>query len=373
MASISKRGKTWQYAISNYVEGKSRPIRKSGFKTKKEAEIAAAEMELFLKGGGQIDKNKTPFSDYFESWYTIYKTGKVDANTLKHYVYTFNLIKKHFKDTPINDIDRRQYQEFINDIGSTRSKHYVSKVHTQIKACIADAIEDKLLTNDFTRKTKVSGQAQKKKRNEMYFNYQEYKTFLNAVTSRLQDDDAYYAILVALATGMRFSEIIGLTVSDFDFINNKVNINKTWNYFTGRDFGFAGLKNDSSERKIKVDDMTMQHMKEYIERMTPNEYDLLFFKASSKHKCINNTQINRIIRELSKELKIKAINFHGLRHTHASTLLYQKASIYYVSERLGHKDINTTLREYTHVMKELRENDERTTVDIMKDLYKNDV
>ena len=49
---------------------------------------------------------------------------------------------------------------------------------------------------------------------------------------------------------------------------------------------------------------------------------------------------------------------HGLRHTHASVLLYKKISLYYVSERLGHGDIQTTLKEYTHVLSELRIEDQ---------------
>lgn len=59
---------------------------------------------------------------------------------------------------------------------------------------------------------------------------------------------------------------------------------------------------------------------------------------------------------------------HGLRHTHASVLLYKKVSIYYVSERLGHSDIETTLKEYTHVIKELRVEDERGTMKTFEEM-----
>lgn len=58
------------------------------------------------------------------------------------------------------------------------------------------------------------------------------------------------------------------------------------------------------------------------------------------------------------------ISIHGLRHTHASVSLYKKVSIYYVSERLGHSDIETTMNEYSHVLKEIREDDEQIVVNI---------
>lgn len=49
-------------------------------------------------------------------------------------------------------------------------------------------------------------------------------------------------------------------------------------------------------------------------------------------------------------LDIEPISVHEIRHTHASVLLYKKESIHYVSERLGHSDIETTLKEATHVL-----------------------
>ncbi len=65
------------------------------------------------------------------------------------------------------------------------------------------------------------------------------------------------------------------------------------------------------------------------------------------------------MKKLLDELKIHSITVHGLRHTHGSISLYKKASIHYVSERLGHGDFETTLKVYTHVLKELRIEDEQ--------------
>ena len=75
MASISKRGKVWQYAVSNYVDGKSRPIRKSGFRTKKEAEIAAAEMEAKLRKNPAIVTKDIPFREYFKEFIEVHKAN----------------------------------------------------------------------------------------------------------------------------------------------------------------------------------------------------------------------------------------------------------------------------------------------------------
>ncbi|WP_236611107.1 tyrosine-type recombinase/integrase [Halalkalibacterium ligniniphilum] len=112
----------------------------------------------------------------------------------------------------------------------------------------------------------------------------------------------------------------------------------------------------------------MNHFKKLFESTPNNIHKLVFFSPSSKYKVISNTAANKLLRKVLTELKIEPITIHGLRHTHASVLLYKKVSIYYVSERLGHGDIETTLKEYTHVIKELREEDERGTMKTFEDM-----
>lgn len=370
MASIKKTtdGK-YMIAVSNYVDGKSRPIRRKGFRTIKEAQLAAAEIELRLKNGIAFHKDKTPFYDYFNNWVDLYKKDKITAMTLKHYTYTANLIKEHFKDKFITDIDRKDYQAFLNHIGSNRAKETVAKVNTHIRSCVEDAIEDKVIDADFTRKTELVWKVEAKKADEKYLNQLDYETLLNAVIERLERSKVYYILLLGLTTGMRFGEIVGLTVRDFDFVNNKINITKTWGYKPGGDFGFGSLKNDASERKIKMDKTTMNYMKQYIDQMQPNDYDLLFYSDESKYGCISNSAANDSLRDITHHLRLDRITMHSLRHTHASSLLFKKASIYYVSERLGHKNINTTLNEYTHVMRELREADEQLSMALLENMY----
>lgn len=371
MASVTKRGIVWQYAVSNYVDGKSRPIRKSGFRTKKEAEIAAAEVELGLRNGVVFHGDKTPFNDYFDKWVKLYKKDKISIMTMKHYTYTSNLIKGFFNDKYITQIDRKEYQAFLNHIGSTRAKETVAKVNTHIKSCVADALEDKIISADFTRKTELTWKVEAKKEEEKYLNYEEYEMLLNGVVSRLSVSNVYYILLIALTSGMRFGEIVGLTSKDIDFVNNKINVDKTWGYKPGGTFGFGPTKNKQSTRKIKIDKVTMGYLKNYIDNMKVNEFDLLFYSEVSKHKCISNSAANDVLRNVTHDLKLDRITMHALRHTHASSLLYKKASVYYVSERLGHQDIETTLKEYTHVLKELREEDERLSTSILENMYEN--
>ncbi|GAA0427383.1 hypothetical protein GCM10008934_16470 [Virgibacillus salarius] len=119
MASIQKRGKTYQYTISRTVNGKSKPIRKGGFRTKKEARIAANELEAQLNKGILPHLKPIAFNEYFDKWFHLYKKH-VTQTTFKHYEYTLNAIENHFYDKAIQDITKHDYQEFINTFGSNK-------------------------------------------------------------------------------------------------------------------------------------------------------------------------------------------------------------------------------------------------------------
>ncbi|MFG3613322.1 tyrosine-type recombinase/integrase [Rummeliibacillus stabekisii] len=362
MSSITKRGKTYQYTVSRMENGKSKPIRKGGFRTKKEAQIAAAEIEAKLAKGVSPVLKKIPFDEYFKNWIELYKKPNISSTTLKHYEYSLWAVKEYFLDTPIQNIIRDDYQSFLNWFGTNRAKETVTKVHGHIKSCVKDAIEDQLIQIDFTRKTNPTWTVKAKKTDEKHLDYYESKRLLKSIRRKVDEGLGYSLLLLSLTSGMRFGELVGLTRKDFNFANNTIDINKTWGYKKNSNEGFGETKNDQSIRTIKMDQLTMNHFKELFKRTPTNTHQLVFYSPSSKYKVISNTNANKLLKKLLDDLNIAPITVHGLRHTHASVLLYQKASIHYISERLGHCDIETTLKEYTHVLKELRLEDEQLAI-----------
>ena len=117
-----------------------------------------------------------------------------------------------------------------------------------------------------------------------------------------------------------------------------------------------------------MDKRTMYYFKKLRLKTKTNRYNLVFYSNQSEYKCISNTALNKELRKITNYYRIPQISIHGLRHTHASILLYQKVSIYYVSERLGHETIDTTLKHYAHLINEYRQRDEAKTTQIFKDL-----
>ncbi|MBS4221861.1 tyrosine-type recombinase/integrase [Lederbergia citrea] len=374
MASIRKRvGKrrtSYEYTVSNMVNGESKPIKKGGFRTKKEAEIAAAEVEVQLAKGlaPATAARKIPFEQYFKEWIDIYKQPTVSPTTLNHYEYSLKAVKEHFSGIPIQSIKRPEYQKFLNWFGANKAKETVDKVHRHIRSCIQDAMEEQIIQIDFTRKTTPTWNVPAKKSIDKHLNFDESEQLLKALWSRVDKGQAYSLLILILTSGMRFGEAVGLTRKDFDFKNSTITINKTWGYKKDSPSGFGLTKNEQSNRIIKMDKKTMNYFQELFNNTPSNIHDLVFFSPESKYKVISNTNTNKLLKKLLSELNIEPITVHGLRHTHASVLIYLKASIHYVSERLGHSDIETTLKEYTHVLKELRLQDEQLTMDIFESM-----
>jgi integrase len=72
---------------------------------------------------------------------------------------------------------------------------------------------------------------------------------------------------------------------------------------------------------------------------------------------VYNSTVNNILARHCKQLGIPIISIHGLRHTHASLLLFAGVSMASVARRLGHSSMTTTQKTYLHIIHELENQD----------------
>ena len=357
MASFQKRGKKWQYTISH----KSGPIRKGGFLTKREAQAAAAVIEAEMQKGIVPQLRKTPFAEYYFNWVKLYKKEIADI-TLKRYFDTHRAILKYFGDRSIQDIKRPDYQAFLNEYGSKLSKESTRKVHVHCRQCVLDAVDEGFALSDFTRKAVIAGHTNVKRPEDKHLDYQESQMLMAELQVRMKKSKSlvYHFLMLALVTGMRYSELAALKRSKFNFKNDIVRINESWDSNKGK---AKPVKTKRSNRLVKVDRPTMNDFETLFEETPPHISGLVFYSPHGKNQVLTNEAVNKTLKKLLKELGLKEITLHGLRHTHCSVLLYQRATPLYVSERMGHASVDTTMRFYSHVIEELREEDTQIAVD----------
>jgi integrase len=103
-------------------------------------------------------------------------------------------------------------------------------------------------------------------------------------------------------------------------------------------------------RKIQLDWQTVIQFSQLTKELSEDKP--IFVRS----KVYNDT-INHYLERLCKKSGIPIISVHGLRHTHASLLLYAGVSIASVARRLGHSNMNTTQQTYLHIIQELENQD----------------
>lgn len=293
-------------------------------------------------------KTDTLFHEYYCQWLVIYKEGSVRGVTMQKYHLTAEWVKKLIPDVKLCDFDRITYQQLINDYAETHERQTTMDFHHQLKGAILDAVDDGLIARDPTRKVIIKGKSPNDKKKKYLSRYELQKLLTSLdLNSGLNMD---WLILLIAKTGMRFSEAIAVTPMDFDFTHQTLSVNKTWDY--KGEGGFQPTKNKSSVRKIRLDWQTVGQFYAIVREL--NDTAPIFV---SKEKKIYNSTLNDVLERHCKAVGIPTISVHGLRHTHASLLLFDGVSIASVAQRLGHSSINTTQKTYLHIIRELENKD----------------
>lgn len=352
MASFKKLKTGWQYRISYKDGDKYRTKSGNGFRTKKEAEIAARKVEDKISKGERINYNPV-FVSYMKEWYKVFKKGRYSSRNDKAIENAIRVASLFFKDTKIKDIDRYKYQEFINWYAEDHAYATVKKIHTYTKACLQDAFNDKVISTDPTYKVTVKGNKITKDEKLKFLNASETEKLIAEVNNGLKPTwESRYVILIALATGMRFSELLALTWEDIDFSDGTIRINKSFDHVVTKQI--KETKTPSSIRTIAVDSTTLLLIKKY-KIANQKRHPIYLFIDGIGNPTISNTGCNKALRKACERSGIKTVTMHALRHTHCSLLIYKGFNIKYISKRLGHSDISITYSVYGHIIDEMED------------------
>ena len=251
------------------------------------------------------------FCDYYKQWINVYKDGAIRKVTLNKYYMTHSWLVKLVPELKLCDINRNTYQQIINDYALYHERQTTMDFHHQLKGAILDAVDEGLIDRDPTRKAIIKGKQPSPKKIK-YLNQFELHTLLTHLNLGSEINWDWFILLVA-KTGMRFSEALALTPSDFDFSHQVLSVSKTWDY--KENGGFLPTKNKSSVRKIQIDWQTVIQFSELLKGLPEDEP--IF--ANGK---IYNSTVNDILARHCQKTGIPVISIHGLRHTHASLLLF---------------------------------------------------
>lgn len=166
------------------------------------------------------------------------------------------------------------------------------------------------------------------------FNLEEIKKLIESAPSlRLK---AFLA--VAFFTGLRTGEQLALFWSDIDFKNKKISIDKSLN-LSGE---ITSPKNKPSIREVDLLEPVEKILKE-LKASEPASKKMIFLSIPKRTQ-----EFQKAFKQLLKALNLKERKLYTTRHTFASLMLSQGEEAMWVSKTLGHKDLNTTYKTYSH-------------------------
>ena len=346
MASIVKRGKSYRAQVSLYKHGQHRKLTQT-FKAKKEAKLWALEMELAKGEGKELAYRTTSFADFFENWIYLVKVNDVKETTFQNYVRTLGVIRNLFGDIQLKDLNDIVVQKKIDEYAKTHSRKTTHEVLLKIKTAVRDAYARGYIANDFTSLVKTRG-VNPPKRNKA-LSITNFRKLRNYVLNHPKDE-FNLLVLLALETGMRRGELLAIKPESLYEYGIKVR------HSISPTSDDTSLKTQNAKRDVSIN----KEVYELIRQVPVKDNGYIF----------NNRTFNQSARlaQILKKLNIPRTTFHGLRDTHASFLFSQDIDIAYVSQRLGHVNIQTTQNYYLELMPEKKHQQDADALNLLSAL-----
>lgn len=360
MAKYKKRP-DGRYATSTIVsyDENGKPKRKTIYgRTILELDKKVADFKSLQNKGIVIDDQNMTLAQWAKKWLELYKTDKA-YNTYQMYLKTIeNHIIPTLGSVRLNSLKKHQIQELLNTTVQAGHHRTAELIKLTIKQIMEQALIEEYVYKDITCGLSLP----KKTKSEKRALTENEKTLIQK--AELNDKERAFIDLLYY-TGVRRGEALALMVSDIDFVNKKIKINKNLVLKDGKSEIKPSPKTDAGNRIIPIPALLMSSLKNYIRNIntmylfTQKDGDIMSRSSFRRFwdNILNKLNIaaggTKIRRNNSniKPLKLIAddITPHLFRHTYATNLYYANVDVKTAQYLLGHANIKMTLDIYMHL------------------------
>lgn len=315
--------------------------------------------------------SKSPTMGEFSKHYLETMEYILSPTTLQFYRRNITeYILPLFGEMALEDITTNKVQEYITYLlrkrpktrgveqnQSNMSPSTVRRYLTVLKSILKQAVKQGIIEINPASSERLTLPKQPKPKIDI-FTRQEAAELLAALESEPLQFQAL--IQLAIYTGARRGELVGLRFSDFDYDNHKLTIERAAYKLKGEPPATKPPK-DYESRTISINPtctnlvQLLQQEKRQIKQDIGSKWagsDWLFTKWNGE--LMNPHTPTAQFAKFLKKNNLKHRKFHALRHTSATLLLYSGINIKQVQSRLGHNDIETT-NKYLHYIEEADE------------------
>lgn len=379
MATYRKRGNKWSFRIDVAPPGEPRrqiTVSKSkefpgGFKTKKEAQTAATQMQNELDSGIYVKETDMTFEKLVDEWLNHYREEGVKPSTILKREKDTQYLKRFFSGKLAKNITKKMYQEFLRHLKNNYAKTSVIGINSTGKIIFKYAQEFNFIKNNPTDNVRIGRsqvtvqEIESEEDIPKYFEKDELALFLQTVKKHGKPGD-YMCFLMLAYSGIRIGELGALKWGDLNEAEGTMKITKT--LYCPRntlDYILLSPKTKTSIREISLDPIIFEELKKHkvlinevkmAYRKTYHDEDFVFVNLENwpGYPMTNLRARQRMKRILKLANLPKTFSPHSFRHTHTSLLAEAGVKLETIMERLGHANDNITRMIYRHVTKNER-------------------
>ncbi|WP_433581620.1 tyrosine-type recombinase/integrase [Paenibacillus amylolyticus] len=363
--SYEKAGKEHYYYAFEVKDrlGKRKTIKKKGFKGKTECRNAERIAKVEWEKGQYVDPTKITVQEYMLDW-----IGKKKDLSIESRETNMGHLKNHIFPSlghlPLQKVLVTDIEDFIlameeKGLAQGTVKKIFCLVQNAFKAAIRKEL---LLKNPFDLLDPASKPKEGKPKVD-YWSKDEVQTFFSRLDHRLS-----IMFVLAIYTGMRRGEILGLRFSDIDFENSMISIRQT---LKPRKRIKDGGKNANASRSIPLSEFVVAELKKQRTMITKEKWDakenyhnndLVVCHPDGEPVSLGN--FHKFWVRILNNTNMRHIRFHDLRHTFASLMLSAGVHAKVVQEIMGHSSIKVTLDMYSHLIPSMQ----RSAVNVLDDI-----
>ena len=324
-------------------------------KTHSDVRIKLTEIRNDLDHDDYVDPADTRLKEWLELWQSEYLED-VKLSTADRYK---SLIRIHIipelGNIRLMDLRSSAIQAFLNQCKKKKglSEKSVKNIRLVLHKALENAVEDEQLKKNPCDKAKVPSYDEPPKEMRPLKDY-EVPMFLNAIKNHAYELMFY----IALFTGMRESELIGLTWDCIDFEHGTIHLYRQLKRTRekGGQYIFTSLKNKQARtfkpaQKV-MDALKKQKVIQAEQRLSSgsswvNRNELVFTDELGMH--IATHTLWKSFKKVVQGIGLPEVRFHDLRHTYATIALQNGIDVKTVSNTLGHATTAFTMDKYAHV------------------------
>lgn len=375
-----KRGKTWEWSFEGAkIDGKRKPISKGGYRTKAEAQAAGTQAKAEYDNAGRVfTPADISVADYMTYWYNNYVVKNLQYNSQINYKRIIDThIVPHLGIYKLSSISPDIIQKWIDDkrmagFSKDMLKQMLSRLRTAMDYAIIPCEFIKTNPAQYVRIGKVPTNKDRKAHTEYICSK---KDFAEIIERFDPSTNFYLPLMTGYHCGTRIGETYGFDLlTDVDFENHTITINHQLTKEHGK--WFYRPPKYESYRTIKIDAFYENLLKQEIHKrkkdrlrygqyftvtylmpdssifqapadiIVPKGKEIMPISTQENGELLTPESFKYCARVIHHELGNTLFHSHSLRHAHGTLLAENGAQPKTVMERLGHKDIKTTLERY---------------------------